>query len=137
VKATILLCDAAQASDGKLNMLGAGWNVTGPQPSPFAIALLFDVPWDETGRPHHFEVSLVDADGRPVTPTGADKPVAVAGDINVGRPEGLREGVDLRVPIAITFGPLGLTTGQRYVWHLDVDGERDETWSAPFDVRPG
>ena len=75
MKATILLCDAAQATDGKLNMLGAGWNVIGPQPAPFAIALLIDVPWDETGRSHYFELTLVDADGRPVRPAGADKPM--------------------------------------------------------------
>jgi len=136
VKATILLCDAAQASDGKLNMLGAGWNVIGPQPAPFAIALLFDIPWDETGRSHHFDLTLVDADGRPVVPSGADKPIAVSGDVNVGRPDGLREGSDLRMPLAITFGPLALTPGLRYVWHLDIDGQRDETWVAPFDVRP-
>ena len=136
MKATILLCDAAQASDGKLNMLGAGWNVIGPQAAPFAIALLIDVPWDETGRSHHFDLTLVDADGRPVTPLGANTHIGVGGDFNVGRPEGLREGSDLRMPLAITFGPLALPAGQRYVWHLDIDGERDESWIAPFDVRP-
>jgi hypothetical protein len=136
MKATLLLCDAAQATDGKLNMLGAGWNVIGPQAAPFAIALLIDVPWDETGRSHHFELTLVDADGRPVTPVGGDKPLTVAGDFNVGRPTGLREGSDLRMPLAMTFGPLSLPTGQRYVWHLDIDGQRDESWNAPFDVRP-
>ena len=137
MKATILLCDAAQASDGKLNMLGAGWNVTGPQPTPFAIALLIDVPWDETGRTHRFELTLVDADGRPVAPSGSDQPISVSGDLNVGRPAGVREGSEIRMPLAITFGPLALPTGQRYVWHLDINGERDESWIAPFDVRPG
>jgi hypothetical protein len=137
VKATILLCDAAQATDGKLSMLGAGWNVIGPQPAPFAIALLIDVPWDATDRSHHFDLTLDDADGRPVTPVGGDQPIAVAGDFNVSRPEGLREGSDLRMPLAITFGPLALPTGQRYVWHLDINGQRDESWVAPFDVRPG
>ena len=137
MKATILLCDAAQASDGKLNMLGAGWNVIGPQPAPFAIALLIDVPWDETGRTHHFELTLVDADGHPVVPAGATGPLSVSGDLNVDRPAGLREGSDLRMPVAISFSPLTLALGQRYVWHLDINGQRDESWVAPFDVRPG
>ena len=137
VKATILLCDAAQAIDGKLYLLGAGWNTIGPQPAPFAIALLIDVPWDEANRSHHFELRLVDGDGQPVTPMGSETAIAVGGDFEVGRPAGMREGSSLRMPFAISFGPLALPTGQRFVWQLEVDRERDEAWAVPFDVRAG
>jgi hypothetical protein len=41
------------------------------------------------------------------------------------------------MPFAITFGPLALEPGRRYVWDLAIDGERDEAWAVPFDVRPG
>ena len=136
MKAKILLCDAAQAIDGKLYMLGAGWTTIGAQPAPFAIALLMDVPWDESNRAHHFDLRLVDGDGQPVTPIGGDIPIAVGGDFEVGRPAGLREGSTLRMPFAISFGPLALPPGQRLVWQLEVDGQRDELWSEPFDVRP-
>lgn len=136
MKATILLCDAAQAVDGKLYMLGAGWNVIGPQPSPFAIALFLDVSWDESNRSHHFDLRLLDDDGHPVTPVGGDAPIAFGGDFEVTRPAGLREGSDLRMPFAITFGPLALAPGRRYVWDLAIDGDRDAAWAVPFDVRP-
>lgn len=135
MKATILLCDAAQAVEGKLYILGAGWNSISPAPVPFAIALLIDVPWDEANRGHRFELRLVDGDGQAVTPVGGNMPLSVGGDFEVGRPDGLREGSELRMPFAITFGPVSLPAGQRYVWELIIDGERDESWVAPFDVR--
>ena len=31
----MMLCDAAQVSDGKLYVLGGGWSMTGPDPVPF------------------------------------------------------------------------------------------------------
>ena len=34
----MLLCDAAQVSDGKLFILGGGWSMTGPDPVPSAVA---------------------------------------------------------------------------------------------------
>ena len=49
VKVTMLLCDAAQVSDGKLFILGGGWSMTGPDPVPSAVALKIDVDWHETG----------------------------------------------------------------------------------------
>lgn len=136
MKVTLLLCDAAQAIEGKLYMLGAGWNVTGPQPSPFAIALLFGVPWEQTDRSHHFDLRLVDEDGQPIVLPGTTEPMVVGGDFEVKRPTGVRPGSVLPMPFAISFAPLPLPAGRRYVWELTVDGESDETWVAPFDVRP-
>ena len=39
MKVTILLADAAQAAEGKLYVLGGGWSITGPDPSPMALAI--------------------------------------------------------------------------------------------------
>ena len=136
MKATILLCDAAQAMEGKLYLLGAGWNSISPTPVPFAIALLIDVAWDEADRGHRWELRLLDSDGHAVVPTGAHEPITVGGDFEVGRPAGLPEGSALRMPVAISFGPVALPAGERFVWELIIDGEHDEAWSAPFDVRP-
>ena len=66
VKVTMLLCDAAQVSDGKLYILGGGWSMTGPDPVPSAVALKIDVDWHEAETSHHWELFLEDADGRPV-----------------------------------------------------------------------
>ena len=35
----MLLADSAQAVEGKLYILGGGWNITGPEPSPSGIAI--------------------------------------------------------------------------------------------------
>jgi hypothetical protein len=44
VRATLILADYAQAAEGKLNVIGGGWTVTGPLPAPSAIGLIVDVP---------------------------------------------------------------------------------------------
>jgi hypothetical protein len=78
----MLLCDAAQVSDGKLYILGGGWSMTGPDPVPSAVALKIDVDWHEAETSHHWELFLEDADGRPVfmeTPDGT-QPVEVRGE---------------------------------------------------------
>jgi hypothetical protein len=98
----MMLCDAAQVSDGKLYVLGGGWSMTGPDPVPSAIALKIDVGWHEAEAPHHWELFLEDADGRPVmvdTPDG-EHPVEVRGEFTVGRPPGIPEGS----PIPATAG---------------------------------
>lgn len=59
----MMLCGAAQVSDGKLYVLGGGWSMTGPDPVPSAIALKIDVGWHEAEAPHHWELFLEDADG--------------------------------------------------------------------------
>src|SRR5712692_6126152 len=59
MKVTMLLADAAQAVNGKLYILGGGWSVTGPAPSPSAIALKIEVPWDEANTRHKLTLDLV------------------------------------------------------------------------------
>src|SRR5207244_1129232 len=58
--------DAAQAVNGKLYIMGGGWSVMGPEPTPYAIALKVEVPWDETNKRHTLVLRLLDDDGRPV-----------------------------------------------------------------------
>ena len=57
MKLTMLLADAAEAVGGKLYILGGGWSITGPQPTPSAIAIKIDVPWDQTNKVHTFVMS--------------------------------------------------------------------------------
>jgi hypothetical protein len=64
MRVTMLLCDYAQAADGKLNIIGGGWSLTGPRPTPFGIAVLFQVPWDQANARHSFRLELLDADGQ-------------------------------------------------------------------------
>jgi hypothetical protein len=140
MKATLLLADTAQVADGKLYLLGGGWNITGPQPSPFALALLIEVPWDRTNEQHRIRLELLDADGRPVEipqPNGEQGPLVIEGDFEIGRPPGLKRGAPLNFPLAINLPPQPIPPNGRYEWRLSINGEQHEDWRATFTTRPG
>ena len=94
----MLLCDAAQVSDGKLFILGGGWSMTGPDPVPSAVALKIDVDWHEAEASHHWELFLEDADGQPVLmeTTDGTQPVEVRGEFTVSQPRDPRGLADRR-----------------------------------------
>ena len=133
----MLLCDAAQAVGGKLYVLGGGWNVTGPEPSPSAIALQIDVPWDLTNTQHKLRLDLVTDDGQPVmvpTPTGQSA-AQITAEFEVGRPTGHKPGTPLGVVLALNIGPLPLPPGGRYEWRCHINDETREDWRLGFSVR--
>ena len=66
MRVTMMLADGVHAAGGKLYVLGGGWSVMGPGPTAMALALRFEVAWDETDVDHEWSLALVDADGRPV-----------------------------------------------------------------------
>src|SRR5256885_4908884 len=138
MRVTMLLCDAAQVADGKLFVLGGGWSITGPAMGPSAIALKLEVPWDQTNVQHHWELYLVDGDGRPLTietDTG-QQAIEVRGDFEVGRPPGLPIGAPLDVPIAVNLPPLPVHGGERYEWRLTLDAASNEDRAGAFTT-PG
>ncbi len=138
MKVTMLLCDSAQVAGEKLYILGGGWSIVGPDPSPSAIAMKFDVAWHETDVPHHWELHLEDADGRPVmvdSPEGSH-PLEGGGDFQVARPAMAPEGTSADVAMAINLMPLQLAPGSRFIWRLTIDGESHEDWALSFTVRP-
>ena len=134
MRITMLLADAAQAVDGKLYVLGGGWSFIGPQPTPMAIAMLIEVPWDQSNQRHQVELVLQDEDGQPVVID--DKPVTIHGEFEVGRPPGLPPGTALGVPLAINIGPLPLQAGAGYVWCCSIDGQGKDDWRVAFRTRP-
>ena len=135
MKVTMLLADAAQAMGGKLYLLGGGWSITGPDPTPSAIAIKIEVPWDMANRPHTLNLALLDDDGQPVVL--GDKAIEVGGNFEVGRPPGLPPGTPLDAVLAIPLGPVPLGKGKRYVWKLSIDGQSREDWETAFMVRKG
>jgi hypothetical protein len=137
VKVTMMLADFAQVTDGKLTIVGGGWSVTGPMPVPFAIAMLFEVPWDRANVKHRFRLDLVDADGHVVfaeTEEG-EQPVVIEGEFEAGRPPGLKPGTPLDVPIAINLPGPPVPPGGRYEWRLTVNGAHEADWRLPFSTR--
>lgn len=137
MRLTLMLCDHVAVADGKLYINGGGWNITGPDPAPSAIAVLLEVPWDRANHRIPLRLRLVHEDGGPVTqllPTGA-QPVEVGADVEVGRPAGLPPGSPLLVPLAFNLPPIPLPPGQGYVWQAELDGEADPDWRLPFRTR--
>lgn len=138
MEATILLCDAAEAINGKLYILGGGWSVTGPAPSPSALAVKIDIPWTDTNRKIPVHVELPTADGRLVTipdSMGNEQVVRLDLDIEVGRPPGVAHGTPLDATVAFGIPPLPLERGGRYQWRLTIDDDTKSHWSASFSVR--
>ncbi len=133
----MILADYAQAAEGKLNILGGGWNITtGGVPS--ALAILLEIPWDRTNERHQFRIELVDADGNAVIGMGPDGegPIVLAGGLEVGRPPGIKRGTPIPVPLAINMGPHPLEADTRYEWRLSINDASDENWRVAFSTAP-
>jgi hypothetical protein len=130
----MLLAEAVQVAEGKLNILGAGWSQLGAGPTQVAIAVLIEFTASEADGSHHFELFLTDDAHQPIfteSPNG-DMPVEVRGDANVALPEGYDERVPVPWPIGINVPGLVLEGGRAYQWNLVVDGHTDPTWVLPF-----
>ncbi|HWL43617.1 MAG TPA: hypothetical protein VNQ73_11785 [Ilumatobacter sp.] len=136
MKLTLMLADSAQAVQGKLYILGGGWDTTMVDPNgfvpPSALAALIRVPWDLANAPHRATFRLLDADGQVVTADG--EPVEMHNDFEAGRPPGTPAGADLPIPIVWSLGPRPMDLG-RYTWSLTVDDEVIWSTEVAFTVR--
>jgi hypothetical protein len=134
MRATMLLCDAAEQVNGKLYILGGGWSIIFAPgiPTSVTLAVKLSVPWDQTNRPLHVKASLVTEDGESVDL--GQGPVQAEGDVEVGRPAGIKPGTEIDLPFVLPFGGLAFTPGG-YVWLLEVDNE--PVARTPFRVLPG
>ncbi len=117
----MLLCDRAQVAEGKLYVLGGGWNIAqSGGPFPVEVAILVAVPWTATNEKHPFELTLVDEDGQPVEGNGGN-PLQLAGEFEVGRPPGIKPGTALNQQMVFKFGMLMLPAGG-YVFEFSISG---------------
>jgi hypothetical protein len=137
MRVTMMLADAAHVADGKLYILGGGWSLTGPDPTPSAVVVKLEIDRHETGISHHWELFLEDADGQLIildTPEGPQT-VEVRGEFEAGEPVGIPEGAPIDLPIAINFGPLPLMPGARFTWRLVIDGNTPNGGALSFSTR--
>jgi len=136
MKVRLLLANFAEVRDKLLYVVSGGWTLIGPRPTPFAIAALVEVEWNETNRPLNLLFDIVDVDGQPFqvpTPTG-DQPFKIGAEVNFGRPPDAVPGEKFLMPVAINFQPLPFEPGRQYVVRAFLDGTpMDETG---FRVRP-
>jgi uncharacterized protein DUF6941 len=133
---TLILCDAAQQQGGKLYILGAGWSlVQAPNvPITMALGVIVGVPWDQANDQLLVEAVLMTDDGDPVQIEVTEnefQPVLASGQMEVGRPPGLKRGMTLNAPLAFTFNGVPLPVGG-YRWELKINGTVEAT--APFRV---
>lgn len=120
-----LLCLAnhVEAVNGLLYMVGGGWtdhhrpaNQPNGQPtiSHIGIAVMVRVPWNETNRPHRFQVEIQDLDGNSF--------MKVEGDLNMGRPPQISPGATQHACIAINGDTVFQRTGG-YVLRATIGGD--------------
>lgn len=133
VTATMLLCDSAESVGGKLYILGGGWTQltlgNPPAPCTMALAIQLVIPWDQANQRMTVQASLVTEDGQAVN--FGEGPVVAGGEIEVGRPPGLRHGTPLDSSLAMNFNGLPLQAGG-FVWELRVND--DVIARTPFRV---
>jgi hypothetical protein len=135
----MLLADAAQVAEGKLNILGGGWDVCGPGPTPMAIAVKLEIPPGQTRRKHTWSVVLVDENGEPILlPLDGQKAtVAINGEIQrIRDPKSARSEEPVSLRFAINIAPLPLEPGSSYTWRLSIDNKTRKDWQLTFSTRP-
>lgn len=138
MRAALVLCDyaAQDIAGGKVHLMGAGWSVTGPVPTPHAVAAFIKVGWDEANEKHPLLMRLLDSDGAVVVLPGmaGGQRIEFPGSLEVPRPAGIPHGSEIDATFVVNIGGLPLTPGQRYRWELEIDSEVRA--SEPFLVRP-
>jgi len=118
-KITILLADAAQISDGKLNMLGAGWSTIKTPTGPICVVIHAQIPWGLTNNKMAWSLDLLDADRRPVMLNESQGLVHLEGFVESGRPAGMEPGSSIYVPFVFPFLGMPLEPG-KYAWHFKI-----------------
>jgi hypothetical protein len=138
MRAALLLADFAESDtgSGKVHIIGAGWSMTGPTPSPHAVVGFIQVPADRVQEgPIRFTVRLVDHAGQLVEvpgPAGMQR-LEVSGQVEMQVPDDWDHSTELQATFSANFMGLALQPGQSYTWSLEIDGK--ELASTQFQVR--
>ena len=132
----LLLADHAEAVNGKLYLMGGGWDRIAlaqfPGPASFDVAMGVLVGYTETNEPHEFQLTLEDDDNEVVLGP-------VTGQFELGRPPGLKPAQAQRFMVAVR-GPFPLQQPGCYHWVATLDGRkagRTTFWADPMATQPG
>jgi hypothetical protein len=133
-RAELFLADSAQVAEGKLFVMGGGWQMTQAVPAAtfIAIAGIIRIPWDDTNRQFPWMIELLDSNGASVmvpTPMG-DQPYRIDGSFEGGRPAGVPRGTEFQAPFAMQVVRPPLMPG-RYEYRVTVGNSPTH---LPFDV---
>lgn len=131
----VAVANFAKASDGLLDMMGAGFAFIGPGPVSFFAAGLVQCPWSEANQKHVFRVELLDDHGRAVPHPANGEPIVFEGMLEFGWPPGMNPAATTNSPFAIPFGAFELEPGERYEIRVSINGDTRPDWSATFAIR--
>lgn len=88
-----------------------------------SLAIHLSIPWDHANEQFEIAAQLRSADGDAIEASGPDGPggpIEARGQLEVGRPPGLKRGTPLDSTLALNFAGLRLDPGG-YVWELRVE----------------
>jgi hypothetical protein len=132
----LILADHAEAVNGKLYLMGGGWDRRAVadfrQLQIFAVAVAVLIPWTETNRPLPLTVSLTDLDGAPVAPP-------LQTQLTAGRPANAKPGQKLRYMLAVNF-QTGIPRPGEYVVEARIGQsppKRVSFYAEPINPGPG
>jgi hypothetical protein len=117
-----MVCDGAHEANGKLYVLGGGWDTVLADSFPLtqnqiALAIRLAVPWREANRPLPFRIELRNDDERNILPTPLE------GTVTVGRPPLVHPGDELSVLLAITLVQITFPSQGTYTFRLLIDDQ--------------
>ena len=96
----LMLADHAEAVNGKLYLMGGGWDrrtvVDFRQPQAFSVSVGVLIPWSLTNRPVPLTIALTDADGQSIA-------APFQTNVLVGRPVNATPGQKLRYMLSLNF----------------------------------
>jgi hypothetical protein len=117
----LLLADRAEVLNGKVYLMGGGWDRISlsafPGTGQFSLAVGFRVDWNETDDRHAFTIRWEDEDGNQL-----GQPLQ--GELTVGRPPGFPKGEEQHVPLAINTNQSFPKPG-RYSIVLEIPGRAE------------
>lgn len=118
-----LLADAVQVVQGKLYVLGGGWDTLFVSDFParypsLGVGLRVRVPWSWTNQVLVIGVDLQDEDGGRVLPAPP-----LAQGVKVARPKGIPEGSDIGIARSFTFNNLSFPHEGAYSFVISLNTE--------------
>jgi hypothetical protein len=148
-RVAVLLADyAAGTPDGKVNILGGGWQVMGLVPETGAtpalcLSVTIEVAPDHFDEDFAVEIALYDESGDIVkvpSPTGELIPMRVSQSAKAERPNvpGYvlpSKALWAHSQLVLNFpAGLPLSAGHTYEWRVRLDGDETYTWPARFHI---
>lgn len=130
----VILADAAQVVDGKLYLLGGGWdrltvNSGFPVSYPIAVAMSFKVPWIETNQKYDIELTVTDQDH-------TVELAKLEAHLEAGRPPGMEPGTEQRAQLAVGF-PLQIPRAGLYEINVGIKDSETPVTRVTLLVIPG